>query len=291
MERTRWTTAMVAVGTNGDFLEHHKEGRDVAALSRMGQVGPPDTPPAPQPCRGFLWSCRKPQKRKLGCEASGFRAHMQNTGEETGWVSSRGGPAPWPHARCTGPAADAIAHPLPGRPAPAQHPGVHPPAREDAAGQRPAGATQQGTCQPVLHPSVGCPRCGSPGNTGGTRRATRPHAPGGKGRHGSGRCSWPTVAKRLLSSLPRASVSLAWLLAHVRRGQAARCRLGHSPLLTPMAPAATGSPGDPVLGTGAQRRSGGGRGQRAPRGWGLPGDAALSPCGGRHKGASRLGGQ
>ena len=117
------------------------------------------------------------------------------------WLGKLPGRAPpRPHACCTGPATDSIAHPVPGRPAPVQHPGVHLPAWEDAAGQWPAGATQQGMCRPVPHPSAWlspvwvpleswwCPPSRQSPHSGWKGAAQMPGL--------AAACSWPALAKR-----------------------------------------------------------------------------------------------
>lgn len=254
----------------------------------MGQLRPPATLLASWLSRGFLWSLHKPQKRKLGCEGSGFRAHMQNNGEETGWVSSRGGPVPQPHAcrrRHRPPRAGAPGTRVAPRGAPAcpggccratalrGHPTRYVPAGPAPIGVAvpdagPLGTLVVPTLPPVpMHPverdsaDAGSSSCLLLANFG--QEAFFPHLfvprfP----QHGS----WHTcVVARL-----RGAVSATPCLKRRWHQQ-------------PQA-----SPGTRFWGTGTWC-SGGGRGQRAPGSWGLPGDVALSLHRGRDMGASRLG--
>lgn len=287
---------MVVVETNGDFIGASERQLRCGSAARDGAGGTPGHPAGASAVPGLF--VEAPQAPKAQTWLRGERvssAHAKQRRRD--WLGKLPG-----RARAAAP-----------RPPHRPRCRRHRPPRAGAPGTRvaPRGAPAcpGGCCRATAlrgHPTryvpagpapvdVAVPNAGPPGKAGGTHCATRPRAPGGMGQRG---CRirqlpapgqfWPRGVFFLSS--PRASVSPAWLLAHVRRGQAARCRAGHSLHATPMAPAATGFPGDPVLGTGTRWCSGGGRGRRAPRSWGLPGDVALSPQGGRDKAASRFGG-
>lgn len=146
-----------------------------------------------------------------------------------------------------------------------QHPGVHPPARRCCRATAPQG-----------HPARYVPIGGlSPARVPreGWWRLNCHQSPCSVGRDSTGGGSGSFVQS---SVSPRASVSPAWLLAHVRCGRAALCCRGHSPLEPLVAPTATGSPGDLVLGTGTRWCTGAEGDSMQPGAGGLPGDMALS---------------
>lgn len=247
VERSCWTMAMV-VGTDGDFSGAPRRQLRCGSAAWDGAAETPGHP------AGILAEPRlfvePPQAPKAQTWLRGERvssAHAKQRRRD--WLGKLPG-----RARAAAPRLPQTASPTPCR-------GARHPCGTQGCTRLP-GRMLQGNGPPGPPNKVragrsrthrrGCPRCRSPGNTGGTHPATSPHAPSGKGQR---RCwiqqlpalgqLWP---RGFFSSSLRASVSPAWLLAHVRRGQAPWCCVGHSLLETPMAPAATGFPGDPVLG-------------------------------------------
>lgn len=234
----------------------------------MGQPGPLGTPPAPRPCP------RKPHAGLRGERVSSAHA-KQRRGDWLGELPGR--------ARAAAPRPPPTASPTPCR-------GTRHPSSTQGSTRLP-GRMLQGNGPPGLPNKVRAGRTRTVGVTvpsaGHQGKPVAPALPPvlvcQVGRDGA--MPHPALVKRLFSP-PLLVPRFPW------RGSRRTCalarlwsRLGHSLLETPMAAAAAGFPGHPVLGTGAGwGDSGDGRGQRAPRSCGLP------PRGGWELGGLRLGG-